>query len=174
VRSGENFKKGHLPNSINIMARTESDKYETWLGAIITPEEPFYLVVESVADMDEILERTAKIGYEKQVKEIMTVSEEVKETSDELDLQDFKNNKEKYTIVDIRNNSEVADGKIFEDAIAIPLNELRDKADEIPADKPIVVHCAGGYRSASGSSILENKFRNQKVFDLSEAIQDFK
>lgn len=174
VRSGENFKQRHLPNSINIMARTEGDKYETWLGAIIKPEETFYLVVESVADMDEILERTAKIGYEKQVKGIMTVSEEVKETSEELDLQDFKHNKDKYTIVDIRNNSEVAEGKIFEDAIAIPLNELRDKADEIPSDKPIVVHCAGGYRSASGSSILESKFSNQKVFDLSEAIQDFK
>src|SRR5690606_24739354 len=41
VRNGDAFKKSHLPNSINIMARSESDKYETWLGAIIRPEEPF-------------------------------------------------------------------------------------------------------------------------------------
>ncbi len=174
VRDGDAYKKGHLPNSINIMSRTEGDKYETWLGAIIKPEEPFYLVVESVGDIDEILERTAKIGYEKQLKGVVTLSNAVKQTSPQLDLEDFKANKEKYTIVDIRNNGEVAEGKTFEDAVAIPLNELRERAEELPADKPLVVHCAGGYRSASGSSILENKFKDQKVFDLSEAIEDFK
>lgn len=55
ARSGDAFKKGHLPNSINIMARTEKDKFETWLGAIIQPNEAFYLVVNSVNDIEELL-----------------------------------------------------------------------------------------------------------------------
>lgn len=174
ARKDDAYKKGHLPNSINIMARTEKDKYETWLGAIIKPNEHFYLAVSSVEDIDNLLERTAKIGYEKQIKAVVTLSEKVSGTSDSFDLEDFKNNKEDYTIVDIRNQSELAEGKIFENAIGIPLNELRDRADELPKDKPFVVHCAGGYRSAAGSSILENRFKDHKVFDLSEAIQDFK
>lgn len=174
VRDGDAYKTGHLPNSINIMARTEGDKFETWLGAIIEPNEPFYLAVSSVEDIDEILERTAKIGYEKQMKGIITLSEEVSIKSDDFDLQNFKANKNNYTIVDIRNESELAEGKIFDSAIGIPLNELRNRAGELPNEKPFVVHCAGGYRSAAGSSILENKFNDQKVFDLSEAIQDFK
>lgn len=174
VRNGDAFKKGRLPNSINIMARGESDKYETWLGAVIQPEEPFYLVVESVSAIDEILKRTAKIGYEKQVKGMMTLSEKVTNTSDELDLEDFKNNPENYNIVDIRNHGEVANGKIFTNAITVPLNELRERTTEIPSDKPIVVHCAGGYRSASGYSILQNTYQDQKVFDLGEAINNFK
>ena len=174
VRNGDAFKAGHLPNSINIMSRTEGDKYETWLGAIIEPNEPFYLAVNSVEDIDELLERTAKIGYEKQMKGVITLSEEVSKKSNDFVLEDFRNNKNNYTIVDIRNESELAEGKIFDNAIGIPLNELRDRAEELPKDKPFVVHCAGGYRSAAGSSILENKFKDQKVFDLSEAIQDFK
>lgn len=174
VRDGDAYKKGHLPGSINIMARSEGDKYETWLGAIIEPNEPFLLAVSSVEDIDEILERTAKIGYEKQMKGVITLSGKVSATSDDFDLDDFKKNKADYTIVDIRNDNELAEGMIFDDAIGIPLNELRKRAAELPADKPIVVHCAGGYRSAAGSSILENKFREQKVFDLSEAIKDFK
>lgn len=174
ARAQAAFKKRHLPNSINIMARTEKDKYETWLGAIIEPNETFYLVVDSIADMDDLLERTAKIGYEKQLKAVVTLSEKVSGSSAGIDLEDFKNNREKYTIVDIRNESELAEGKIFENAVAIPLNELRDRADELPQEKPFVVHCAGGYRSAAGSSILENEFPGQKVFDLSTAIQDFK
>lgn len=156
------------------MARSEGDKFETWLGAIIEPEEQFYIAVESVDDIDEILERIAKIGYEKQLKGVVTLSEKVSKTSDNLDLEDFRENQDKYTIVDIRNESELAEGKIFEDALGIPLNELRDRAKELPKDKPFVVHCAGGYRSAAGSSILENKFKDQKVYDLSEAIRDFK
>ncbi|MCG9970792.1 MBL fold metallo-hydrolase [Christiangramia crocea] len=174
VRDGDAYKKGHLPNSINIMARSEKDKYETWLGAIIEPNESFYLAVSSVEDIDEILERTAKIGYEKQMKGVITLSGKVSATSDDFDLDDFKKNKANYTIVDIRNENELAEGLIFDKAIGIPLNELRNRANELPADKPILVHCAGGYRSAAGSSILENKFREQKVFDLSEAIKDFK
>ena len=173
TRSGEAFKDGHLPNSINIMARSESDKYETWLGAIIQPEEEFYLVIDSVDNIEEMLERTAKIGYEKQVKAVLTLSDKVSNKSDQLDVEEFKKHKENYTIVDIRNNSELAEGKIFEEAVAIPLNELRDKKEEIPSDKPVVVHCAGGYRSAAGSSILDNYFENTKVYDLSDAIKEF-
>lgn len=173
VRDAAAFKKAHLPNSLNIMARSESDKYETWLGAVIKPEEEFCIVVESVGDVREILERTAKIGYEKQLKGIFTLANSVSQTSPDLDLKDFKQRKENYTIVDIRNNSEVAQKKIFEDAISIPLNELRDRADEVPAGKPVVVHCAGGYRSAAGSSILENKLKATKVYDLGEDIKKF-
>ncbi len=173
TRDEKLYKKAHLLNSINIMARGTADKFETWLGAIIEPEEAFYLVIDSVQKLDELLERAAKIGYEQQIKGVVTLSGKLSEGSDKLDLEDFKNNKEDYTIVDIRNNSEVAKGKIFDNAIAVPLNELRDRAEEIPSTKPVVVHCAGGYRSASGSSILENELNGVEVYDLSDAIKQF-
>ncbi len=174
VRHQEKYKQGHLTNSINIMASSPKQKFETWLGAIIEPNEAFYLVVESVDDIDELLDRVVKIGYEKQLKAIVTLADEVSRASDQLDLEDFKKNQDKYTIVDIRNEGEIAEGKIFDQAIGSPLNELRDNLENIPSDKPIVVHCAGGYRSAAGSSILENKFKNTKIYDLSDAINDFK
>ena len=173
TRDEEVFKKGHLPNSINIMARSEDDKYETWLGAIVQPKEEFYLVLDSVDNIEELLERTAKIGYEKQMKGVITLGNKLSEKSEKLDLEDFRNNRDNYIIVDIRNKSEVAEGKIFEEAIAVPLNELRENTNEIPSHKPVVVHCAGGYRSAAGSSILDNRFENTKVYDLSEAIKEF-
>ena len=54
------------------------------------------------------------------------------------------------------------------------MNELRDSEEDIPTDKPIVVYCAGGYRSAAGSSIISNLKKNIKVYDLSEAVSNFK
>ena len=44
---------------------------------------------------------------------------------------------------------------------------------EIPADKPVLVHCAGGYRSAAGASIIEDALPSVAVYDLSEAVLEF-
>ncbi|SFN76908.1 rhodanese-like domain-containing protein [Salegentibacter flavus] len=174
-RGRETYREGHLPNSINIMGVTEEDKLETWLGAIIAPEEPFYMVVKSVDDMEDTLERIAKIGYEQQMKGIVTLSEKVSLSTEAFDHEDFKKNRDKYTVVDARNEAEVeTDGKFIEGSLNIPLNELRNRADEVPTGKPVVVHCAGGFRSAAGSSILETKLKDTKVYDFSEDIEEYK
>jgi len=173
-RHGDDFKKNHLQGSINIMATSEGDKFETWLGSIVRPDENYNLVVDSIENAEEILHRTSKIGYESQVAAVYTIADEVLEESENFNLQDFKQHPDNYTIVDIRNESEVLEGKIFENSINIPLYELRENANKVPTDKPIVVHCAGGYRSTAGASILENALKIKNVFDLSEAIEEFK
>jgi hydroxyacylglutathione hydrolase len=79
---------------------------------------------------------------------------------------------EEFTVVDIRNRNE-AQTPLFDDALLIPLPELRERVNEIPADKPVLVHCAGGYRSAAGTSIIQNALANTPVLDLSEAVSEF-
>ncbi len=175
TRNTEDFKKNHLPNSVNIMAQSEDDKIETWLGAIIQPQEPYYLVIDKIENRKNILERIAKIGYEDQIKTVITLSdEESLEQSDKLNLEMFRNNQDQFTILDVRNKSEVNEEKFFKQAINIPLNELRDSMDKIPTDKPVVVHCAGGYRSAAGSSIVSKEIKDTPVYDLGESINEFK
>ncbi|SHI54335.1 Glyoxylase, beta-lactamase superfamily II [Mesonia phycicola] len=172
IRAQEEFKANHLPGSINIQGLREPQKLETWLGAIVKPEEPFYLAIPSVDMLEIALSRMAKIGYEKQLKAVITLADNLN-TSTEINLEEFKNNQEKYTIVDIRNVAEVEENKPFTNSINIPLHELRERANEVPTDKPVVVHCAAGYRSAAGSSILESNLDNATVLDLSDAIKYF-
>jgi hydroxyacylglutathione hydrolase len=63
---------------------------------------------------------------------------------------------------------------MFDSSINIPLAEIRDRVNEIPADKPVAVHCASGYRSAAGSSILQSILGQKvQVFDLGEAVKQF-
>lgn len=174
TRDQEVFKNNHLPNSINIMARNNDDKIETWLGSIVEPKEPFYLVISSIRKRKEIIARIAKIGYESQIKGIITMPSNDLKHSNEFDFTDFDKNKANYTIVDIRNKSEFNETKFFDDAINIPLNQLRNHINKIPTDKPIVVHCAGGYRSAAGSSIVSKEIENAKVYDLGEKINNYK
>lgn len=173
TRPEDKFKQGHLANSINIMARSENDKFETWLGAIVKPKEKFFLVIPEVSQYQALLERVAKIGYESQILSVITLSNNVENNNKQLDLDNLKSDASKYTIVDIRNNSEVDNGLIFESAIHHPLNHLRETVDSIPNDKPIVVHCAGGYRSTAGFSIIKESKPNVEVYDLSFAISEF-
>lgn len=174
VREQSKFKKGHLKGSINIQATSEESTFETWLGAIVEPKEEFSLVIDSPEDLDTVLHRVAKIGYERQLRAVLTLSEKDLIKMQPLDVQDFKKNPDNYTIVDVRNNSEVAEGKFFENALSHPLNRLRETSAEIPTGKPIVVHCAGGYRSAAGSSILEKELDSAVVYDLSDEVNRFK
>jgi rhodanese-related sulfurtransferase len=47
----------------------------------------------------------------------------------------------------------------------IPLAELRRRIDEVPTGGPVVVHCAGGWRSSVAASLLRQQGRDD-VSDL--------
>lgn len=164
------FNKAHLPGSINIMNGT---KFETWLGTIIYPHERFYLIAEDHASLTKLIARCAAIGYEQNVEKAL-IFVEGNESSPETEIQHFSTHTDNFTIVDVRNASEVNERKIFPSSIHIPLPELRKRWMEIPIDKPIMVHCAAGYRSAIASSLLRVELGDKAtIFDLGEAIYSF-
>ncbi len=62
--------------------------------------------------------------------------------------------KETTLIVDVREDIEVELGKI-DGAVHIPVNDLRDRIDELPKDKTIVIYCAVGIRGYIATRILK-------------------
>lgn len=164
------FRNGHLKNTINLQ---DGEKFETWLGSIIRPDERFYLLAETEETLNIAIQKAAKIGYETNIEAALLMPAEMNIISPLLDLEEFKSHPENYTVIDVRNWTEINTGKIFENSLAIPLPELRDRLDEIPTDKPIVVHCAAGYRSAAASSIIESAITTVPVFDLQEVVTQF-
>ncbi|GFG53200.1 MBL fold metallo-hydrolase [Mycolicibacterium agri] len=56
-------------------------------------------------------------------------------------------------LIDVRNPGERESG-VIPAAMHIPLAQLRARMSEVPTDKPIVVHCAGGWRSSVAASLL--------------------
>lgn len=170
ARSEDVFKQGHIEGAINIQ---EDGKFETWLGSLVAPEKPFYLVVDNEEQLDKVLRRAAKIGYETHVKGAVVAPEQLPEKSPSLDVDHFRAHPEEYTIIDIRNKSEAQGNQLFENAVNIPLPELSERVSEVDTSSPVVVHCAGGYRSAAGASILEGALPEAKVYDLSETVKEF-
>jgi len=170
TRPKAEFRNGHLKGAINLQ---DGEKFETWLGTIINPDEQFYLVAADEAALDIVIKKAAKIGYEHAIKATLLARFVAVKQSETLDLSAFKAAPQNYTIIDVRNWNEINDGKIFVNALTIPLPELRGRLHEIPTDKPIVVHCAAGYRSAAAASIIAGKIDNVPVYDLSEAVLEF-
>ncbi|HMO62830.1 MAG TPA: rhodanese-like domain-containing protein [Ferruginibacter sp.] len=163
ARPEELYKKSHLKNAYNI---PDGGKFETWLGSIVHPEEGFYLTAADKPALLSLLGKAAKIGYEYLVKAAFVYNSTSGEQSLELDISDFEKNTSAYTIVDVRSAKEFAQHKIFPSAVNIPLNELEAQYGRLPEGKPVLVHCATGYRSAIGSSILTRLLPNQRVYDL--------
>ena len=65
--------------------------------------------------------------------------------------------KEQGTLVlDVRNPGEIQrSGKITKEAVNIPLNDLRDRLEEIPRDKHLIVSCQSGQRAYYACRILQ-------------------
>ncbi len=169
ARSAALFKQGHYANAISI---PDGNKFETWLGSLVSPDEHFYLMAQDQDQLEAVLYKAAKIGYEKLVKGALVAPNNLPEQSDEANPDEIFENPSDFTIVDVRDAGEVAEQKVFSNALNIPLNELRSKAHEVPTEKPIAVHCAGGYRSGIGASILESALPNAEIHDISERIKE--
>ena len=61
-----------------------------------------------------------------------------------------------YALLDVREPWEVALGALPE-ALTIPMNELPDRLDTLPADRPLVVLCHHGQRSAHVTAWLHRR-----------------
>jgi rhodanese-related sulfurtransferase len=60
---------------------------------------------------------------------------------------------EQPLVVDVRTEREWRENRIGE-SLNVPLAKLLQRVDELPRDRPLLVHCATGYRSAIAASLL--------------------
>jgi adenylyltransferase/sulfurtransferase len=70
-------------------------------------------------------------------------------------LQEWRESGRSHTLVDVREPGEHAQSRI-EGAVLIPLGTLESRLSEIPRNKPVVVHCQSGGRSARAAGILRS------------------
>ena len=65
-------------------------------------------------------------------------------------------------LVDVRTTVESAEESArIRGALMIPVNELRDRINEIPTDKPVMTICRSGKRSVLAFTILRSAGRQQ-------------
>ena len=75
---------------------------------------------------------------------------------------------EDFQLIDVREPHEVDISTI--NAILIPMNEVPDRTDEISKDKPVVIHCRSGVRSARIIDYLEQSQGFTNLYNLKGGI----
>lgn len=159
VRDAAEYAKDHLAGSINIGL---GGQYATWAGTVLDRAEPIVLIAGPGREQEAAL-RLGRIGFD-HVKgylrggmealagraDLMRPTERVSAPmlAEELASSNVP------LLLDIRSPREWT-AKHIDGSVNVPLNHLQERIAEIPRDRRIAVHCAGGYRSSIAASILQ-------------------
>ena len=158
VRDPAEYAKGHLAGSINIGL---GGQYATWAGTVLDRTKPIVIIAEPGREQEAAV-RLGRIGFDHVKGYLKGGMEALAErpdlvwpterlsapmVADELAAADPP------MLLDIRNPREWVTRHI-DGSVNVPLNHLQERIAEIPRDRRIAVHCAGGYRSSIAASIL--------------------
>lgn len=89
----------------------------------------------------------------------------------EVTVQELKSmidDKIDFVLIDVREQYEYDDANLG--GILIPLGSVIERHGEIPQNKPVVVHCRSGARSATAIRELENRFGFTNLANLKGGI----
>jgi glyoxylase-like metal-dependent hydrolase (beta-lactamase superfamily II) len=152
VRPVPDFAAGHIPAAVSIPLRPQ---FATWLGWLVSPEDPLLVVRDPDQDPEEIAWQALKIGYERLAGELdggmpawVAAGEPVATT--ELVTADVLGARR---VLDVRQEAEFQAGYL-PGAVHVELGALAAAADRLPA-APTVVMCGHGERAAGAASLLE-------------------
>ena len=84
------------------------------------------------------------------------------------ELKHMIDNKEDFQLVDVREDHEFEVCNLG--GLLIPMNTVPDNVDKIVKDKPVVVHCRSGKRSANVISYLETNHGYTNLYNLEGGI----
>ena len=159
TRDAAQFASGHLRGSINIGL---VGQYATWAGTVLDPEKPILIIADPGQESESAL-RLGRIGLDTVVgyldggfrsvdarPSLITTTERI---TPEL-AAERAGGVNPPLLLDVRTPGERAAKKI-DGSVSVPCQELRDRLDEIPRNRPILVYCAGGYRSSLAASLLQ-------------------
>jgi hydroxyacylglutathione hydrolase len=180
TRPAAEFAAGHIPGTINIPLNRS---FNTWAGWLVPYGRSFSLIAhghddhsaidEAVRDLAfiglddtsgyfsaEVVDQWSAAGHELATVPQTSVTELVERLRDG-----------EVSVLDVRGQSEWEAGHL-PGVLNIPVGYLTERMDEIPRDRPLVVHCQSGSRSAIAASVLRaNGFSN--VSNLSGGIVDW-
>jgi glyoxylase-like metal-dependent hydrolase (beta-lactamase superfamily II)/rhodanese-related sulfurtransferase len=159
TRDAGEFATAHLRGSINVGL---DGQFATWAGTVLSREHPIVVVAAPGRERESLL-RLGRIGFDHVVGYLRDGM---------LGLQarpDLTAHTERLSapfaaerlasaappqLVDVRTPRE-RETKAIPNSVHIPLTHLSERLEELAPDRPVLVHCAGGYRSSVAASLLQ-------------------
>ena len=161
TRDGADFARAHLAGSLNIGL---GGQYATWAGSLLDRDRPIVVIAEPGYEEQSAM-RLGRIGFDHiagYLDQGIAALEARRELADGWDrlgpaeLQELLDSAVPPVVIDVRTEREHAAKKI-EGSVNLPLSRLGGSVAALDRERRYVVHCAGGYRSSIGASILQKE-----------------
>jgi hydroxyacylglutathione hydrolase len=169
------YAAGHLVGALNVPA---DGRFAETAGMVLRPEQDVVVVAPHGREA-EVAVRLARIGFDHVTgflpdpEALMTERPSQVERASRLtpaQLADLlaastgPDAPDAPVVLDVRNSGE-RDGGYIPGSVHIPLAELARRAGELPAGRPLVAYCGGGWRSSVAASLLR-RTGHQDTSDL--------
>lgn len=160
TRDAAEFAAAHLRGSINVGL---GGQYATWAGSVIDPAKPVILICETGTELESAV-RLGRIGFDNVAGHLAGGMAALEHRPDLISttLRLSPSNASEamsagdVTAVDVRTPGERSLTSIA-GALQMPLSRLFAHSGELPSGPPLLLFCAGGYRSSIAASLLESR-----------------
>ncbi len=157
ARDQQEFSAGHVRGALNV---PWDGRLAETVGTVLTPDREVVIMAPEGQEQ-EVAMRFARIGFDNVLgyvadpegyliahqQDVTSASRlTISQVVDAVATADVQ-------VIDIRNEGELAAG-MLPGARHIPLAQLVARADELDSAKPVLLYCAGGWRSSVGASLL--------------------
>ncbi|MEO5820696.1 MAG: MBL fold metallo-hydrolase [Vicinamibacteraceae bacterium] len=162
TRDPAEFAAAHMAGSINVGL---GGQYATWAGSVLSREQPIVIIADPGREHEAAL-RLGRIGFDQVTGYLedglrsVESRPELMRSTERLSAQVVADRVgdaaagQAPLLVDVRAPGERQQKRI-PGSMGIPLTRLAERLGELPADRSILVYCAGGYRSSIAASLLQ-------------------
>ena len=159
TREPDEFASAHLAGSINIGL---NGQYATWAGTVLSQSAPIVIIADPARE-NESATRLGRIGFDNVAGYLENGLRALEAwpalvvTTQHLSPQYAS---ERLTsshppfVVDVRSARERQE-KFIAGSLSLPLSHLLENLAMLPKGRPLLVYCAGGYRSSIAASLLQ-------------------
>ena len=158
TRDPAEFAAAHVLGSLNIGL---VGQYATWAGTILSRERPIVIIADPGRESESAV-RLGRIGFDHVVGFLKGGLHSIGSRADltattervSAPVAAERVAHGEAILVDVRTPGE-REQKHVAGSISLPLNHLVERSAELPRDRPLLIHCAGGYRSSIAASLLQ-------------------
>lgn len=158
TRDPNEFAAAHLTGSINIGL---GGQFATWAGTVLDRNHPIAIIADPGREKESAT-RLGRIGFDhivgylKDGLESLTARPELISFTERLSAPyaaELIAVNEPPVVVDVRAPREREQKHIL-GSVSLPLNHLTQNLKQLPRNRPLLIYCAGGYRSSIAASLL--------------------
>jgi len=159
TRDPDEFGAAHLVGSINVGL---GGQYATWAGTVLDHTHPIVIIADPGRESESAI-RLGRIGFDHIAGYLQNGLRSLEARPDlvafteRLSVQfaaELLSSAQPPLAIDVRAPRERAQ-KYIEQSLSMPLNHLVENLKTLPNNRPLLVYCAGGYRSSIAASLLK-------------------